>query len=186
LEAHDDGERWLWLVFDLAWQKVKGSPLQAARWVWHETEGEGIESYAWELDFARVWKRDSRPGTGPDEAKRIEKLSYLKAWAKRRPGFYYSSLDDLFSASVWAIDLLTLSAPDKGPPSRTSKAGPRRRGRKKLQAHEVAKRNRILEAWERAEAARVRRKDFCADNNITVDYLEQCQEWRRQRNKLHQ
>lgn len=112
LEASDDGDRWLWIVFDLAWQKVKGSPLQAERWVWHETKGKGEHRYVWELDFARVWKRESNPGTAPDEAERIENLSYLKAWAERRPGFYYSSLDDLFSASVWAIDLLTLHKAD--------------------------------------------------------------------------
>lgn len=108
LEALDDGHRWLWIVFDLAWQKVKGSPLQANRFIWREIEGEGGYFFPLEYDFAREWKHESKPGTGPDEAKRIEKLSFLKAWAERRPGFYCSSLDDLFSASVWAIDLLAL------------------------------------------------------------------------------
>jgi len=112
LEASDDGLRWLWIVFDLAWQMIKGSPLQAERLVWHEAKGKVDHFYAWELDFGRVWKMESKPRPGPDDAKRIEKLSYLKAWAERRPGFYYSSLDDLFSASVWAIDLLTLHKAD--------------------------------------------------------------------------
>jgi hypothetical protein len=89
-EARDDGERWLWIVFDLAWQKVRGSPLQADRSIWHEIEGGDQYFYAWELNT------DSFGG------------GLWEAWAKRRPQFYYSSLDDLFSASVSAIDLLTV------------------------------------------------------------------------------
>jgi hypothetical protein len=112
LEAADDGARWLWIVFDLAWKKVRGSPLQADRLVWHQPEGKPCSSYTLDVDFAREWESESKPGPGPDQARRIEEIAYLKAWAERRPGFYYSSLDDLFAASVWAIDLLTLHEAD--------------------------------------------------------------------------
>jgi hypothetical protein len=89
LEARGDGSRWLWIVFDLAWQKVPGSPLRADRQIWHQTKDEGTYYFPLDYDFAK--DKDS---------------SFPKAWAKRRPEFYYSSLDDLFSASVSAIDLL--------------------------------------------------------------------------------
>ena len=115
LEASEDGCRWLWIVFDLAWRRVRGSPLQADRSIWREVEGEGGHFYAWELNtdrhWAAEWKRASSPKSCPDEAKRIQKWAYLKDWAERPPAFYYSHLDDLFLASVWAIDLLTIREP---------------------------------------------------------------------------
>ena len=59
----------------------------------------------------------------------------------------------------------------------------RRRGRKELSSTEKSKRLRLLERWERAREAGVSRKDFCRDESITTDYLEKCQEWKRQRDR---
>jgi hypothetical protein len=70
----------------------------------------------------------------------------------------------------------------KAPPS-GEKPKVKRRGRKEISPAEAAKRQGILDRWERSGEAGVARKDFCADENISTNYLEQCQEWKRQRDR---
>ena len=62
-----------------------------------------------------------------------------------------------------------------------SAAGVKRRGRKPLKRSEAGKRQKILEGWKQANQSHISRVDFCDDKNITVDYLEKCQAWERQR-----
>ena len=66
---------------------------------------------------------------------------------------------------------------------KTKNIAARRRGRKELSSTEESRRLRLLERWKRAREAGVSRKDFCRDESITTDYLEQCQEWKRQRDR---
>ncbi len=56
----------------------------------------------------------------------------------------------------------------------------RRRGRKKLPAEEEQRRRKVLERWERA-SGECSRKQFCADEGITVAKLEAYQSWNKQR-----
>jgi hypothetical protein len=65
------------------------------------------------------------------------------------------------------------------PPAKTEKKG-RRKGRKKLPPKEERRRRAILERWERA-SGECSRKDFCADEGITVKQLENFQRWKKQR-----
>jgi hypothetical protein len=55
-----------------------------------------------------------------------------------------------------------------------------KRGRKKLPPKEERRRLAILERWERA-SGECSRKDFCADEGITVKQLENFQRWKQQR-----
>lgn len=65
------------------------------------------------------------------------------------------------------------------PPAKADEKG-RRKGRKKLPPKEERRRLAILERWERA-SGECSRKDFCADEGITVKQLENFQRWKQQR-----
>jgi hypothetical protein len=60
-----------------------------------------------------------------------------------------------------------------------AKAG--QRGRPKLPPEEERRRLEILAGWEKARDAGVSRKDFCADERITVKQLENFHRWKLQR-----
>ena len=65
-----------------------------------------------------------------------------------------------------------------------TKAPAPRRGRKKLPANESNHRQEILTAWGQAKGAGVKRKDFCADKEMTVNDLEnylRCEAQRKNR-----
>ncbi len=135
-------ERWLWILFDLAWQQRPQSPLQTKRMIWN------------------------RYSTGPYDRSHFQRLSEMGVlhsdfpgeWAHRLPGFYFSELSDVFHASSYAIDMLIADAEsvtngdhDKTPPKTPdaaelgSQKRKSRRGRKMVS--DPKEDARIAEAW---------------------------------------
>lgn len=73
------------------------------------------------------------------------------------------------------------------PPPRPAPASrrPRRGGRPRLSAAESEKRRSIVAKWNRAKEKRVRQKDFCTDENVSLEYLTKCINWVAQRKRRH-
>ena len=71
-------------------------------------EGESLDLTLAPPAFAREWDMERKRGGRPERSQQARELSFLKTWAAKPPAFYYSQLGDLFMASVWAVDLLTL------------------------------------------------------------------------------
>ena len=94
LSTQMDEYRWLWSVFDLAWQGRHPS-LRADRRIWSPSNrGAGGVVY---LPFDRGSLRFLR--TSP-------LFDFPEEWTERLPGFFISELPDLFQASADLIDTL--------------------------------------------------------------------------------
>ena len=91
-------DRWLWSLFDLAWSPAAGSPLQATRSAW--------------------WKNVRIPLDQVDEQRRVwgakleTPIGLALAFIPDPPDSFCSVLEDLFSASVYAIDRLERDVED--------------------------------------------------------------------------
>jgi hypothetical protein len=59
----------------------------------------------------------------------------------------------------------------------------RKRGRPSLQSDQENDRQRLFGAWERAKGAGVGRKEFCEDQDVTLNHLEKIINWQSQRKR---
>ncbi len=107
-EASDPEYRWLWAVFDLAWQGRHPS-LRAERRTWFRLSspipeaGTDIIYVPYDLDTIRHLQQD---GSGP--------LAELpEAWTERLPGYFLSELPDICEASA---DLVDIFLEEESPP----------------------------------------------------------------------
>jgi len=91
LREGDPLRRWLYLLFDLAWAKIAGSPLRVSvdKSAWHESTSVTLETV--------LLYRGSLQPFGPIEAM----LANIPD-----PPTWYSVLDDVAQASVHALDIL--------------------------------------------------------------------------------
>ena len=65
-----------------------------------------------------------------------------------------------------------------------SHARPKSAGsRPSVPEHEARKRVELAERWRRAKAEGVRQKDFCSDNDVSLEYLTNCMNWLAQRRR---
>ena len=109
LQTENDMYRWLWLVFDCAWSDQHPS-LLAERKVWVQPS-EPLP----DLDCSVIWlpydveQLRSLRASGMALMRAID---FPKEWTERLPGFYFSELSDVLSASVDALDVLDDLIPD--------------------------------------------------------------------------
>lgn len=94
LSASTDRHRWLWTLFDLAWQQRIGSPLKAAKLIW-DREHMGITTFP--HDTAQLRGLNKIFGGGSD---------ILRRWSERLPDYFCSEVRNVFMASVYAIDIV--------------------------------------------------------------------------------
>ncbi len=73
--------------------------------------------------------------------------------------------------------------PDKDTFDQSKVIRKRAGGRHPLASAEVAKREALLKRWDQAKKARVSRKGFCADAEVSHEYLETCINWRATRRR---
>lgn len=107
-------------------------------------------------------------------------IEQLRAWPTQ-----WESLDDLKDEIDESLKKLHRQARELQSPKASggSKSGKARRpGRKPLPESECNRRYEILRNWKRAGEAGIARKDFCAEQGITVKDLENYQRWADQRN----
>lgn len=119
LQTTDDGLRWTCLLYDLGWRKVEGSPLQVDKFTW-------CDSHVFLLATLPELRRSYNQGglvklldeifAGGGKAGRAEALARIPD----PPRCLYSTIPDLFRASIYAVDiLLSLTAPHRGMPAST-------------------------------------------------------------------
>lgn len=120
LTVSDDSERWLWALFDLAWDPAEGSPLVVSKMVWAQN------TFLF-LDQLPALRKQINPS-----------VSVRRALAQipDPPDAFSSTIDDLFSSSCYAIDRLliecakSLSQPAEPGGHRTKK---RKKSRRRYQ-----------------------------------------------------
>ena len=103
LACRQDRSRWLYTVFDLAWQRRPGSPLHAEKKIW-APEHFGGTSFPY--DQGQFQAITTRLGM---------RHPVLMEWAEQLPDYFFSELPDVFDASVHAIDLLLFSPAVRDP-----------------------------------------------------------------------
>ncbi len=92
LRTTDEQLRWCYFVFDLAWAGIKGSPLRASeKFAWN---GDGILPLT-KLPELRQWNGYE---WGKEIAERAARVPDPPSW--------FSDIDDLWRASVYAVDIL--------------------------------------------------------------------------------
>ncbi len=94
-EGYDD-RRWLWVVFDLAWFDRRGG--MSARRQLVRRKDRGKATYEYDLAFIRLFAEQHPEADIPPE------------WCEKLPEYYESKLDDVFSASATAVDLVLFNA----------------------------------------------------------------------------
>jgi hypothetical protein len=92
LSERDDARRWLWVVFDLAWHDRRGGLSVPRELVLRKGGGQMV--FAYDLAFIRLFAEQHPEAGIPPE------------WCEKLPEYYESRLDDVFSASAAAIDLI--------------------------------------------------------------------------------
>lgn len=94
LSARMDRGRWLWTLFDFAWQRRAGSPLRAAKWIW-DREHMGITAFPYDTAQLRGLIKTSGGC-----------IDIIRGWAERLPDYFFSEVRNVFMASVYTIDIL--------------------------------------------------------------------------------
>jgi len=204
LRAGADENRWVFSIFDLAWQG-RHPALQADRKTWFRWERPGSDSESQQVlvpyDLQKIRTLSKNPPSV---------LSNLpEEWAERLPGFFISELPDLFQASADLIDVLldlaaqTVGTTQSGGDStagkhvdglaldanlaghrETSRSGSKSAGgRKPLPEEEARRREQLVKQWNQAKAAGICQKDFCDDGNVSLRYLVRCINWAAQRRR---
>jgi len=110
--------RWVWFLFDLAWQQAPDSPRHTQRTIWGLLEGEDRslpESVVClPHDKAAISRYREEHGDGGG------KLPFLAKWAERLPNRYFSAIPDVFAFSAWAVNtILPVETVPPPPPPKT-------------------------------------------------------------------
>lgn len=111
LAAKNDLHRWIFTVYDVAWEATANSDRSATKYIpvtGFDASMHTEESLLYDLKHLRTtrWKKVERRL----DPKRHGEYSHLKdcyaSWSKELPEYYGSRLDDVIQASDWAIDWL--------------------------------------------------------------------------------
>ncbi len=132
LTEMEDAYRWLWVLFELAWQRRPHSPLQAERRVWS-----GVNSAPYDLAYFKSQKEMG-----------ILHPAFPPSWAEQLPAFFYSEVRDVFRASAYALDMLLEDVNSAGADAAESQCQSQRRrmpGRKP--EYDPAEDARLVSAW---------------------------------------
>ncbi|MEN6404893.1 MAG: hypothetical protein ABFC77_00325 [Thermoguttaceae bacterium] len=102
LRTDDVMRRWLYLLFDLAWANIGGSPLRVS-----EDKSAWYENTSVALDTVRLFRGPNKPtGFGAEE----NLLSHIPD-----PPPWYSTIADVAQSSVYALDILLTLPPQPMP-----------------------------------------------------------------------
>jgi hypothetical protein len=198
--AFEDNHTWTWFLFDAAWQK-RHVLLNADRYTWIATLDEsgnckGFYNYPYDRDDLHHLFTHHKGG-----------CLFPKGWLDSLPSYYYSTMLDVFQASVYCIDLIeqlageqdtvkaAVGLPVGGPTTDPEPADQLKRlhakpknagGRPCVSEPEARKREELIGRWNRAKAKGVRQKDFCGDEDVSLKYLTKCVNWRAQRRRRNE
>lgn len=111
LAAKNDLHRWIFTVYDVAWQAPPGSPRAATRYIpmigldgFMSTD----ESVIYDLDYLRStpWSEVERRFDKNGRGNFSHFAGPYASWSTELPQYYASRIDDIVQASDWTIDWL--------------------------------------------------------------------------------